>query len=200
MKSVGRIWRSWHRIDGGGVNSSSCDSDDDLRRLRSGSRHPRVPPPSNIVSAPSLVYPSSMSQNNPAPGSSGVSNTPASQHTNLIKVQPTVAEVRAFSGRDSEYSAREYIAQCEDVANSYVTDNADKIFFLRSRLQPGSRAAQLMRASAFTELLENKDCELFKTSFLEAFGSNIKNSLVKGVSNGMQIFLMLLLWITCRLK
>ena len=21
MKSVGRIWRSWHRIDGGGVNS-----------------------------------------------------------------------------------------------------------------------------------------------------------------------------------
>ena len=121
-------------------DSSSSDSDD-LRRLRSGSRHPRVPPP-NIVSTPSLVNPSSMSQNNPAPGSSGVSTIPASHHTNPIKVLPTVAEVRAFSGTDSEYSAGEYIAQCEDVmTNSYVTDSADKISFLRSRLQPGSRAA-----------------------------------------------------------
>ena len=113
-----------------------------------------------------------------------------SHHTNPIKVLPTVAEVRAFSGTDSEYSAGEYIAQCEDVmTNSYVTDSVDKISFLRSRLQPGSRAAQLMRASAFTEPLENKDYELFKTNFLEAFGSNLKHSLVKGVSNGMQTFL-----------
>ena len=170
-------------------DSSSSDSDD-LRHLRSGSRHPRVPPPSSIVSTPSLVNPSSMSENNPAPGSSGVSTIPASHHTNPIKVLPTVAEVRAFSGTDSEYSAREYIAQCEDVmANSYVTDSADKISFLQSRLQLGSRAAQLMHASAFTEPLENKDYELFKTNFLEAFASNLRHSLVKGVSNAMQTFL-----------
>ena len=46
-----------------------------------------------------------------------------------------------------------------------------------------------MRATAFTEPLENKDYELFKTNFLEAFGSNLKHSLVKGVSNDTQTFL-----------
>ena len=70
---------------------SSSSGSDDLRRLRSGSHHPRVPPPSNIVSTPSLVNPSSLSQNNSAPCSSGVSTTPAYQHINPIKVLPTAA-------------------------------------------------------------------------------------------------------------
>ena len=96
------------------------------------------------------------------PASSGVLTAPAPQHTNPIKVLPTVAEKRAFSGTVPEYSAREYIAQCEDVmANSYMTDNADKISFLRSHLQPGSQAAHTMCASAFTEPLRNRDYELF---------------------------------------
>ncbi len=56
--------------------------------------------------------------------------------TSTIKLLPTSASVRAFSGTDVDYSAREFIRQCEDVmTNSFVTDNGDEIAFVLSRLQ-----------------------------------------------------------------
>ncbi len=68
--------------------------------------------------------------------------------TNTIKLLPTSASVRAGLGIEVDYSAREFIRQCEDViSNSFVTDDEDIIAFVRSRLQPGSRACNLMQAS-----------------------------------------------------
>ncbi|MPC86958.1 hypothetical protein E2C01_081803 [Portunus trituberculatus] len=115
---------------------------------------------------------------NPAPGGGGPSTPLTSQGNAITKVLPVVTEVRAISGTDPEYSAREYINHCKDIMRHvFLTDEADKISFLRLRLQPGSQAAHAMRASAFTEPSENWDYEQFKTNFLETFGDNLKHSL-----------------------
>lgn len=89
----------------------------------------------------------------------------------------------AFSGTEDDYTARDFILQCEDVMNySFVSDPGDKISFVRSRLQPGSRASALMQASAFTVPQERRDYAAFRSHFLETFGDDVKHSLVKGVN------------------
>ena len=100
-----------------------------------------------------------------------------------------VAEVRGFCGTYLDYSGREYVAKCKDVMlNSYMSDSADKISSLQLLLKPGSRAAHLICVSVFTKPLEKKDYEQFKLNFLGAFGSNLKHSQVKCVSNVVQTF------------
>ncbi len=121
---------------------------DNERLLRSGSTHQRVSNNHN----PEQPFPS----------------LTASMTTNTVKLIPTTASVRAFSGSDADYSAREFIRLCEDVmTNSYVTENADKIAFIRSRLQPGSHACSLMQASAFTDLKSVKTTPNFGRTFLK---------------------------------
>lgn len=72
---------------------------------------------------------------------------------------------------------------CEDVMNnSYITEPVDKISFIRSNIKPGSLAARMMQASAFTDPLKQKNYDLFRTTFLETFGDNVEHSLVKGVA------------------
>ena len=144
------------------------------RLLRSGKTHPRLAP----VSSPPTE--------DMAESTAGNMNMPF----NHIKLLPTSPQVKAYSGTDPTFSAREFISQCEDVmTNSYVTEDIDKISFLRSRLAPGSKAANLMRASAFTEPLEKKDYSLFKTNFLQAFGENLKHNLVKGIDSALKVIL-----------
>jgi len=165
---------------------------EELRKLRSGTTHKRVPTPPPLPSPSAANDPSdSMSQlNNPV--STTASGVPPSQpsqpsqssqlFTNPIKVLPTTATVREFTGTDSDYSAREFINLCEDVmANAFITEGSDKISFVRSKLQQGSRAALLMQASAFTKPLKERDYKAFRSNFLQTFGDNFKHNLVKGV-------------------
>ncbi len=63
---------------------------------------------------------------------------------------PTTASIHSFSG-DSDFSARESITLCEDVIKgSSLTEDADKISLIHSRLVPGSWALNLIQSSAFT--------------------------------------------------
>ena len=91
------------------------------RLLRSGKTHPRLAP----VSSPPTE--------DMAQSTAGNMNVPF----NHIKLLPTSPQVKAYSGTDPTFSAREFISQCEDVmTNSMVTEDIDKISFLRSRLAP----------------------------------------------------------------
>ena len=166
-------------------SEENSDTDDDTRRLRSGSAHLRVPP-STVTNTQSVTHLPSMSQPNTSGGSGTTSPPPTTASSNPIKCLPVVAGVRNFSGNDLDHSAYDYIEQCEDVMrHSYVTADADKISFLRSHLQVGSPAAHAMRASAFTDPTERQDYDEFRTNFLETFGDDRKHGLVKGVSDAV---------------
>jgi len=163
--------------------------DEGQRTLRSGSKHlrvpadavkSRIPTPPPLPSKPPvarIMNPHTATQPSTIPPSMYTTNT------GPIKLLPTSASIREFSGTEPGFSAREYINLCEDVmGNSCVTEPGDKISFVRSRLQPGSRASNLMQASSFTKPLENKDYQSFRNNFLETFGDNAQQNLVKGVN------------------
>ncbi len=64
------------------------------------------------------------------------------------RVIPTHINIRQFSGSDAGYTARPFLDLCEAViVNSSMTEDYDKIAFMRSRLLQGSRALILMQSS-----------------------------------------------------
>ncbi len=129
------------------VNEKSDVKDDDLRSLRSGISHLRVPPPSPPPPPPPSATPALHEQSQ-----GNTMTTNPSMTTTTIKLLPTSAAVRLFSGNQSDYSTRQFIFQCEDVLNSlFVLDPADKISFVRSRLESGSAAANLLHCAQFLE-------------------------------------------------
>ena len=67
------------------------------------------------------------------------------------------------------------------MVNTYITEPADKISFVRSRLQDNSYASSMMQASSFLTPLERKDYTLFRETFLSTFGCSTKHSLVRAV-------------------
>ncbi len=78
-----------------------------------------------------------------------------------IKILPTTANVRSYSGAEADYSAREFIGQCEAVMqNASVTEPSDKIAFVKSNLQPGYMACKLMQSSMFWVPMENNDYKI----------------------------------------
>ena len=171
--------------------SENIPDEDDSRTLRSGARHKRLPPvkappPPPPPTAPPAPPSNTMSLPPPSQGASAQSGQSAPSNfpsMGAIKLLPTSAAVRPFTGTDSDYSAREFLTQCEDVmANSFVTDDGTRISFVRSRLQPGSKAGRAMQVSTFTEPPASVDYAEFRTTFLEEFGSAAKRSLVKGVN------------------
>ncbi len=92
------------------VNEKEGDvQHDDLRSPRSGTSHLRVPPsPTPPPATPALHE---QSQGN------SMSTNPSMAAT-TIKLLPTSAAVRLFSGNQSDYSARQFILQCEAVMNN----------------------------------------------------------------------------------
>ncbi len=92
--------------------------DEDLRKLRSGHTHERIPTPPPLPAA--KPNPAAVSLANKI----SFPNTPPPQpFASTIKVLPTAASVREFTGSDPDYSAREFIHSCEDVmANSCITE------------------------------------------------------------------------------
>ncbi len=81
--------------------------DDDLRSLRSGTSHLRVDPP---------PPPATPALHEHSQGNSVATNP--SMASTAIKLLPTSAAVRLFSGNQSDYSARQFILQCKDVMNN----------------------------------------------------------------------------------
>ncbi|RUM27773.1 MAG: hypothetical protein DSY32_05095 [Aquifex sp.] len=142
--------------------------EENLRVLRSGNTYPTPP-------AFTKVNPVANNNNNPTNSMS--SSTP-------IKILPTSASVRQFSGTESDYSAQEFITLCEDVIQgSNVVTDQDKIAFIRSRLVTGSRAAGIMRGSAFSAKHTKNNYETFKSNFLQVFGGGSQNTLVTQVAH-----------------
>ncbi len=107
------------------ANEKGEIKDDDLRSLRSGTSHLRVNPP-----PPPFATPATPTLHEHSQGNSMTTNL--SMASTAIKLLPTLAAVRLFSGNQSDYSARQFILQCEDVMNnSFVSDPGDMISFVR---------------------------------------------------------------------
>ncbi len=107
-----------------------------------------------------------------------------------IKVIPTTASVRSFSGTDNDFPATEFITLCENMIKGLsIADDSDKIPFIRSRLVPGSRAINLMQSRAFRLTDISSDHEQFKRNFLKVSRDGGRESLVKQVSHTVDTFL-----------
>ena len=158
-------------------NKTSSDDDDNIRELRSGHRHPRVPVVTTSATFPINTTVTMTSNTNP-------------QAAKPIKLLPTSASIREFSGTDSDYSAREYVELCEMVMrNACITEDGDKIAFLRGHLQAGSLASHQMQASAFTVPTDKGDYKDFREKFLDSFGGSAKYTMVKGINQIVETLL-----------
>lgn len=139
----------------------SADPDSQLV-LRSGKSYPR----------PKMTTPKA-----PAEASSAAERP--------IKLLPVTSPVKPFTGTDPTYTALEFFRQVEDACvTSQVTEPGEKISFARSQLAPNSRAAIYMSATTFRKAQDERDYERFKSCFLETFGEDKAQSLVK-VTNAM---------------
>ena len=149
----------------------TADSDN-LRVLRSGSAHPRIPAPPPLPSVPAQL------STNP----NMTTSTTTSKGGDAYKFLPIAVSIREFTGQDSDYSAFQFLSQCEDVMRtSSITDDGDKISFVRSRLQAGSPALRAMEMSAFTNPQKKKDYKAFRTRFLSTFGDGSAGHFVQGL-------------------
>ncbi len=98
------------------------------RFLTSGSSHYRLDPKPTTTLTSTAVSTTQMTQ--------VFANI--STIATLIKILPTTASVRSYSGAETDYSAREFIGQCEAVMqNASVIEPGNKITFVKSNLQPG---------------------------------------------------------------
>ena len=182
------------------------DSNKSTRVLRSGNQHRRVSPTPTSETNLSVTLSTStatMTNDNSKTSSPSTSNTNANTNTNTATGDPNQpnmqlgnhlralsmgAAVREFSGTDPSYTAREYIDLCEATMNTCgIIAEEDKIAFLRSRLQPGSRASIMMQASAFVVTQAEKDYSEFRINFLSAFGDSATLSMVKGVNAAVEV-------------
>ena len=97
-------------------SEGNSDTDDDTRRLRSGSAHLRVPP-STVTNTQSVSHLPSMSQPNTSSGSGSTPPSSSIPSSNPIKCLPVVAGVRNFSGNDPDHSAYDYyraVRRCDE--------------------------------------------------------------------------------------
>ncbi|XP_050724403.1 uncharacterized protein LOC127002464 [Eriocheir sinensis] len=104
-----------------------------------------------------------------------------------IRVIPTHASIRQFSGGETDFSARQFLDLCESaIVNSSITEDHDKIAFIRSRLLPGSRALNLMQSSAFASGDIGVNYEVFKGNFIKIFGGGSKPSIVRQMAHTVE--------------
>ncbi|XP_063865078.1 uncharacterized protein LOC135103061 [Scylla paramamosain] len=107
------------------------------------------------------------------PAAATVSNPNASRDARMMFIRP-------FSGEDEDYGAFQFITLCEGVMNIYdIYGHADRISFVRSRLQPGSRACCVMQGAAFSVTIIQQDYDKFRQNFLNVFSSGATTLVVK---------------------
>ena len=127
--------------------------------LRSGRLLPFDASHSQLTTMPSSDLPSP---------STPSTSTPLPPTIRLLHQAPSF---QPYSGDDS-FTALTFLQSCEDaMRNSNVTNDADKIAFVRSNLKPNSLASDMMQASAFNPKLLNYDYTVFRKNFLTTFGS-----------------------------
>ncbi len=142
--------------------------DESKRSLRLDSSHYRLDPKQESIAPPKPASPPPTASTNTTTTTTTVPTTTTlttatvsttqltqaaaniSTMATPIKILPTTASVRSYSGAETDYSAREFIEQCESVMrNASVTEPGVKIAFVESNLQPGSMACKLMQSSMF---------------------------------------------------
>ena len=158
------------------MTHSTEETENNTCVLRSGSQHLRVPPTSltqtnfsvTVLTTPTVTMSSSNTiANTTITNASVISNCSTSQTSNqppaqTIKMLNMSKGIREFSGNDPCYTAREYVELCEPTINQCgIVDEVDKIGFLHSHLQPGSKASRLMQAALFVETERNNDYASF---------------------------------------
>lgn len=95
-----------------------------------------------------------------------------------IRVIPTDVSMRQFLGNESDYSARRFLDLCEaSIVHSSVTEDYDKITFIKSCLQTGSRALPLMQPSTFAVTDIGTNYKIFFTRILKKSLEEEANSL-----------------------
>ncbi len=88
-----------------------------------------------------------------------------------IRIIPSHTSIRQFSGSETDYTARQFLDLCElAIISSSITEDHDKIAFIRSCLMPGSRALNLMQSSAFAAGDIGVNYDIFKKNFIKIFG------------------------------
>ncbi len=87
-------------------------------------------------------------------------------------------------GNESDFSARQFLDLCDSaIVNSSITDDHDKIAFIRSRLLPDSRALNLMPSSAFAAGDIGVNYEIFNNNFIKIFLGGSKPSIVRQMAH-----------------
>lgn len=139
--------------------------------LRSGNTYPSRPQRRKFTNK--TLTPTNPSANMP-------DNDPKPQAP--LKLLPTEASVRRYSGEDEGYTARTYLKTCEDIMrNAGTTAPAEKIAFVRSRVAPNSRAERLLHGAVFSEEIIQGSYDTFKENFLNAFGRGADATLLKQI-------------------
>ncbi len=93
-----------------------------------------------------------------------------------IRVIPTHISIKQFLGSDADYTARQCFDLCEAaIVNSSLTEDHDKIDFIRPRLLPGSRALFIIQSSTFTHTDSGTNYDAFKTNFINFLGGRKQN-------------------------
>ena len=175
----------------------------DLNRvqLRSGSSYSSAPPLQRSLSDPQIsVYGTAESafSGYEIPLSAPMNNPPTYQNVGSgggqgyigpapIRVIPTDISIRHFTGSDSDYTARQFLDLCEaSIVHSSITEDHDKIAFVKSRLQPGSRALILMQSSAFAAADIGTSYDLFKKHFIMIFGGGSQQSVIRQAAHTVE--------------
>ncbi len=103
-----------------------------------------------------------------------------------IKITPTTASIRSFSGTYNDFPATEFITLCEDVIKkSSIIEDADKISL---SIFMCTSALNLMQSGAFNLADNASDYEQFKQNFMKVFGDHGRELLVKQVSHTIDNF------------
>lgn len=113
-----------------------------------------------------------------------MSTQASSQHgavfPSTVRVLPTAASIKPFSGNDADYTASQYLIICEDVMrNSDIYRPGDMIAFVRSRVQPGTRAMTLLQGMALSPREIGDNYDKFKQNFLKVFCDGAASTVVK---------------------
>ncbi len=111
--------------------------------LRSGHHYSNIPPERDSIPAYKAPLP-------PPPNmikhTLQITAAPTRVAPSPIRVILTQIIIRQYSGSDKDYTARQFLDLREAaIVNSSVTEDHDKIAFIRSRLLPGSHASHMMQ-------------------------------------------------------
>ncbi|MPC60415.1 hypothetical protein E2C01_054459 [Portunus trituberculatus] len=81
------------------------------------------------------------------------------------------AGIREFTGKDSDFTFRDYVALCEaTMTQCGIVDDVDEIHFLCSHPKAGSQPMRLMEAAIFVKPEREKDSATFREHVLTNFG------------------------------